>query len=46
MVGKNQTGQIIVEFLILMVCLVALFSVIKYRVNEQSHKPRTRWEKK
>lgn len=45
MVCKNPSGQILTEFLVLLICLICLFSVIRYKTIDLEKTKTLRWEK-
>lgn len=44
MVRKNKNGQALIEFLVLVICLVCLYSVIRYKSLDLHKTKRYRWE--
>jgi hypothetical protein len=43
---KASSGQIVIEFLILLVCFCVLLTVIKYKVIDAEKKKMFRWEER
>jgi len=43
---KTHSGQVLIEFLILLVCLGCLYSVIRYKAVDLGKAKHFRWENK
>lgn len=42
---KTDSGQVLIEFLVLLICLGCLYSVIRYKAVELHKTKQFRWEK-
>lgn len=46
MARKTASGQVLIEFLVLAICLGCLYSVIRYKAIDLEKTRNYRWEKK